>query len=189
MRLLLKIAVGLLVPVIVGWLAIPPLWAYWWARHKPNFRQAAVTRGDIISMINSTGTVQPVLNIQVGAFVSGPVGQVLGASTSTVPDTSKLSCSTPLLTKYMRFGKPNDPAQVKLLQTFLNSEMGAGIPISGFFGSQTVSAVKAFQVKYANIILAPWNVTDPTGYVYKTTEWKINEINCADLKAPFPVIN
>jgi hypothetical protein len=117
-----------------------------------------------------------------------PTGQVLGASTSTIPDTSKLSCSTALLTKYMRFGKPNDPAQVKLLQTFLNSEMGAGIQISGFFGSQTVSAVKAFQIKYANVILAPWNIKDPTGYVYKTTEWQINELNCSNLKAPFPVL-
>jgi HlyD family secretion protein len=102
MRLLLKIAVGLLVPVIVGWLAIPPLWAYWWARHKPNFRQAAVTRGDIISMINSTGTVQPVLNIQVGAFVSGPIQTVYVDFNAKVKKGQVLAEVDPLIYKAQR---------------------------------------------------------------------------------------
>ncbi len=124
-----------------------------------------------------------------GAIAGGPIGQVLGASTSTVPDTSKISCSAPLLTKYMRIGRPNDPAQVKLLQTFLNGEMGVSIPVSGFFGASTAQAVKAFQLKYASTILTPWGLSQPTGYVYKTTEWKINEINCSDLNTPFPTIN
>jgi hypothetical protein len=124
------------------------------------------------------------------AFNGGaPGGQVLGASTSTVPDTSTLSCSTALLTQYMRIGKPNNPAQVRLLQTFLNAEMGANLPITGFFGTMTDSVVRAFQTKYASDVLTPWGITSPTGYVYKTTEWKINEINCSNLNAPFPVLN
>jgi HlyD family secretion protein len=41
------------------------------------YRTAAVQRGDITSVVNSTGTVQPVLSVQVGAFVSGPVEKVL----------------------------------------------------------------------------------------------------------------
>jgi HlyD family secretion protein len=32
-----------------------------------------VTRGEVISVVNSTGTVQPVLSVQVGSFVSGPI--------------------------------------------------------------------------------------------------------------------
>ena len=68
MRLLVKVIVGVSVLGIVGWFAIPPLLAYWQAQHKPEFRQAAVTRGEIISVVNSTGTVQPVLNVQVGSL-------------------------------------------------------------------------------------------------------------------------
>ena len=37
------------------------------------FRTNAAKRGDIVAVVNSTGTVQPVLNVQVGSFVSGPV--------------------------------------------------------------------------------------------------------------------
>jgi HlyD family secretion protein len=40
------------------------------------FRTKTVHRGDIIQVVNSTGTVQPVLSVQVGAFVSGPIQKV-----------------------------------------------------------------------------------------------------------------
>ncbi len=40
------------------------------------FRTRPVQRGDVMVAVNSTGTVQPVLSVQVGAFVSGPVQKV-----------------------------------------------------------------------------------------------------------------
>jgi HlyD family secretion protein len=40
------------------------------------FRTRPVNRGDVMLAVNSTGTVQPVLSVQVGAFVSGPVQAV-----------------------------------------------------------------------------------------------------------------
>lgn len=125
----------------------------------------------------------------LGASTSnvGSNGQVLGSSTSTVDNGA--SCdSTLLLTKYLRRGKANDPAEVKKLQQFLNGEMGSGLPTTGFFGPLTEAAVKAFQAKYAADILAPWGITDPTGYVYKTTMWKINMIICASLNTPKPQV-
>jgi len=40
------------------------------------YRMKAVRRGDVTLVVNSTGTVQPVLSVQVGAFVSGPIQKV-----------------------------------------------------------------------------------------------------------------
>jgi HlyD family secretion protein len=40
------------------------------------YRTAKVRRGEIRSEVNSSGTVQPVLSVQVGAFVSGPIVEV-----------------------------------------------------------------------------------------------------------------
>ncbi|MGA2253326.1 MAG: efflux RND transporter periplasmic adaptor subunit [Thermoguttaceae bacterium] len=40
------------------------------------YRTKAVRRGDVNLVVNSTGTVQPVLSVQVGAFVSGPIKKV-----------------------------------------------------------------------------------------------------------------
>ncbi|HUO55814.1 MAG TPA: peptidoglycan-binding domain-containing protein [Candidatus Paceibacterota bacterium] len=113
-------------------------------------------------------------------------GKVLGASTSTTATSTPAACKA-LLTQYMREGKANDPAQVTLLQTFLSSN-GFTVPISGFFGPLTTTEVKAFQSAYAAEILAPWGITQPTGYVYKTTLHEINKLACPTLTVPFPTL-
>ncbi len=122
-------------------------------------------------------------------FPTAPVfgGQVLGASSSTTQSESGDSCSSDLLvTKYMRLGRVNDPEEVKKLQQFLNGEMGLTLPVDGFFGLSTDAAVRAFQEKYADEILAPWGITKPTGFVYLTTRHWINHIICASLDTPLP---
>ena len=104
-------------------------------------------------------------------------GQVLGASTQ--------GCSA-YLTTYMRRGEANDPAEVRKLQAFLNTIMGSGLPIDGIFGLSTEQAVNAFQLKYTSDVLAPWGIVEPTGYVYLTTQKKINELYCG-LAKQFPL--
>jgi HlyD family secretion protein len=50
-----------------------PAMDYWQQRSMPNWKTAEVARGDIVSVVNATGTVKPALQISVGAFVSGPI--------------------------------------------------------------------------------------------------------------------
>jgi HlyD family secretion protein len=102
MRLAIKVIVGLVVLGIASWLGIPPLLAYWEARNKPTFRQATVSRGEITSVVNSTGTVQPVLNVQVGSFVSGPVQTVYVDFNDRVKKDQILAEVDPLLFKAQR---------------------------------------------------------------------------------------
>ncbi len=104
-------------------------------------------------------------------------GQVLGAAT----DVCSLSIDT-----YMRKGYKNDPANVKILQNFLNGEMGSGLVVNGIFDSKTEDAVKAFQLKYKTDIMDPWHVTKPTGIVYKTTLRKIKNLMCPKTLLPIP---
>ncbi|MFA7193993.1 MAG: peptidoglycan-binding protein [Candidatus Paceibacterota bacterium] len=110
----------------------------------------------------------------LGAFTSGE-GEVLGATTEM--------CPVLYLTDYMKEGDANNPEQVTKLQTFLNTE-GFIVELTGFFGPKTTEAVKGFQSKYAAEILQPWvdagHVTEllPTGFVYKTTRAKINNLSC-----------
>ena len=73
MKFPIKTTVALLVLGVGGGVGYSPVRTWWKARNKPSFRQAEVTRGEIISVVNSTGTVQPVLRVQVGAVVSGPI--------------------------------------------------------------------------------------------------------------------
>jgi hypothetical protein len=114
-------------------------------------------------------------------------GLVLGAS------TDEPSCSVPLITTYMREHQANKKTEVTKLQNFLNKEMGSSLPVTGFFGPLTTKAVNDFQYKYKVEILEPWiafGLEDhiPTGYVYKTTRHKINQIACANLEEPAPLL-
>ncbi len=73
MKLLLKTAIILGMLAMGTYFAYAPVMAYWKSRNKVYFRTAEVERGEIISVVNSTGTIQPVLRVEVGSFVSGPI--------------------------------------------------------------------------------------------------------------------
>ena len=112
-------------------------------------------------------------------------GSVLGAST-TAQEVIAQECGV-YVRKYLRFGsKSNDKEQTIKVQTFLNKSMNANLPVTGFYGPQTVRAVKAFQLKYASEILTPWNIKAPTGIVYLTTANQINKIECPDKPTASP---
>ncbi len=118
-----------------------------------------------------------------GPIWTGTPGQVLGVST-TLPELPA-GCDA-LIHTYMRKGKKNDPAEVKLLQEFLNTHMQANLPVTGVFGPATDRAVRAFQQKYADEVLTPWGLNGPTGFVYRTTQRWVNLMHCKDLNIPMP---
>lgn len=127
-----------------------------------------------------------VLGISTTTGSTAPQGQVLGASTT---------CGF-YLTSYI---KPmsyknvnNSTAQVKLLQEFLNANLGTDLPVTGYYGPLSEAAVRQFQLKYSTEVLAPWvpyglpSSKTSTGYVYKTTQRWINMIECPELALPMP---
>jgi hypothetical protein len=111
-------------------------------------------------------------------------GEVLGAEDVVVPPPAPM-CDT-YLTAFIGAGKDNDPEQVKRLQSVLIESEGADIEENGEYDEKTLAAVHAFQTKYAEEILAPWNIEHSTGYVYLTTRKKVNELYCKSLKE-FPL--
>ncbi|MCB9816759.1 hypothetical protein H6786_05175 [Candidatus Nomurabacteria bacterium] len=106
-----------------------------------------------------------------------PAGEVLGVSTSL--------CE-PYLTEYLRYGALNDAGQVMKLQQFLNMELDRGLLVSGYFDLATEQAVRDFQIIHRDEVLTPWGLERDSGYVYYTTQKKINDMMCAGM-AIFPL--
>ena len=107
---------------------------------------------------------------------SVPVTPVTPSPTTTVvpvtiPSTSiSVPCALDIYpTKNIRFVAQNDPAQVVLLQKYLDTYENAGLPIDGTYSKQDVAAVIAWQEKYSSDILTPWNLTQGTGFIYITS--------------------
>lgn len=73
MRTLVKLSIALLLLIGVAGGAYLRVASWWRERNRPSWREEAVVRGDIKFVVNSTGTVKPVMSVQVGAFVSGPI--------------------------------------------------------------------------------------------------------------------
>jgi len=76
MRLAIRLLLVAVVLGVLGAVAIPSLQAYWKTRSAPNFRTAEVNKGTITSVVRSSGTIQPVLRVTIGTFVSGPLKEL-----------------------------------------------------------------------------------------------------------------
>src|SRR5262245_26307624 len=59
-----------------GWAASQQAARYLHERNRPEIVTEKITRGTITEVVNATGTVKPVLSIEVGAVVSGPIVQL-----------------------------------------------------------------------------------------------------------------
>jgi HlyD family secretion protein len=67
--------VGVVVALFAGAIAAgySPALEYWQKQNAPKWRTSEVSQGDIVSVVNSTGTIKPVLQVAIGSFVSGPI--------------------------------------------------------------------------------------------------------------------
>ncbi len=70
-RLILLLLLGML--IAGGWYAYPRLQEVVRKRNLPKFETEEVTRGTIRWGVQASGQIQPILKVQIGAFVSGPI--------------------------------------------------------------------------------------------------------------------
>jgi hypothetical protein len=149
---------------------------------------------------NAFGASDPSLcqYTSVSSGTSAP--PITTSSTSSLPvaTTTVISCSAQIYpTQSIKFGAKNNPAQVMLLQKYLNAYEHAQLSVDGVYSAQDVAAVIAWQEKYASDILTPWNITKGTGYIYITSLQKFKTLFLAQcdggvqssMTQPMPVMD
>ncbi|TVS15319.1 MAG: efflux RND transporter periplasmic adaptor subunit [Planctomycetaceae bacterium] len=97
MRLLVKSLIVLLVIGGIAAAAYRPAVDYWRHRNRPQWRTDQVVRGDLIAVVNATGQIQPVLSVQVGAFVSGPIVELPAEFNQEVKENDLLARIDPAI--------------------------------------------------------------------------------------------
>jgi len=94
-----------------------------------------------------------------------------------------IECSE-YITTFIYFGSENNnPNDVERLQSFLKDHEGfTDVQTTGVYDEMTFDAVKTFQSRYTDDVLGIWDTQESTGYVYYTTQKKINELYCENQK-------
>jgi len=130
------------------------------------------------------GLVIPVVQYYSnGTYIQGTrtddlIDLIGGGEPNVPPEFSNYVCKR-YLREYITFGGKNNPEEVKKLQQFLNEYEGEKLAVDGTYDTDDLEAVKRFQAKYLDQIMAPWGVYEPTGKVFRTTTAKINLLMCS----------
>ena len=107
-----------------------------------------------------------------------PIVQVVERRIPVKVERQEKVCQ-PYIIEKMSLTRVNDPEEVKKLKTFLYDHEGfETLKKDGVFNKNTDSAVRIFQNRYANDILVPAGLDQPSGNVYKYTIRKINALYC-----------
>lgn len=77
MKTIVKLLIGLGILGGIGYASYGPLMNYMEQRNKTQWRTQGVEQGEIIQAVNSTGKVEPIKRVSVGATVSGPIAELL----------------------------------------------------------------------------------------------------------------
>ena len=99
MKTLLRLSILFGVLVAVGAAGYRPAANYWAKRNRPIWRTAKVEQGNLVAVVNSTGTVKPKIEVTVGSFVSGPIQELYCEFNQEVKKGDLLAKIDPLICK------------------------------------------------------------------------------------------
>lgn len=134
--------------------------------------------GAVLLVPNSGASSFPNLNQNISTNQNQFIPTANAGKTFNSPiDGKELAC--PGFTGYLKKGSRG--GEVKLLQAFLNKSLGLKIPLTGYFGTMTESAVKQYQQRNKTTVMDPWGLKTPSGWFYQSTRFQANiDLTCSE---------
>lgn len=162
--------------------------AYMTASEDPTFTGASYQPFVAVSPFRlSSGMGTKIVYVKLLSLDGGLLlvsDEIVFDGNETIDTSDVLSCTATLyLTKPIRLGYKNNPADVRLLESFLNTYEQAGLVVDGVYSQQDFDTVVRWQEKNAKDILLPWGIAKGTGYIYTTSLAKIKQIHEAKCAA------
>jgi len=99
MKTLFKLLITVAILGGIGAAAYGPVVKYFEERNRPKWRTQSVVTGDISQTVNSTGKVQPIHRVSVGASVSGPISELFVDYNSKITEGQLMARIDPRLYK------------------------------------------------------------------------------------------
>lgn len=125
--------------------------------------------------VNYWKTVEPPVKTVAPLVLQTPADNII---TDKAPLLTANIPACAYLSDAMSLEKKNNPVEVIKLKLFLNEKEGAYLFENGVYDQKTFDAVSAFQEKYKNDILTPFQISETNGAVGILTLHKINELAC-----------
>lgn len=97
MKTLIKVLVVVGILAGLGYAAYGPVQRYFEEASRPKWRTQSVVFGEIVQSVNSTGKVEPVKRVSVGASVSGPISELFVDYNSKVTEGQLMARIDPRL--------------------------------------------------------------------------------------------
>jgi len=92
------------------------------APDAPGFRMAAISRGDLVLGVSSTGTLRPVATIQLGTQVSGQISEMLADYNQTVTQGQVVARIDPV---GFRIARDQAQAELEIAQASVEGQIAA----------------------------------------------------------------
>ncbi|MDP1560683.1 MAG: efflux RND transporter periplasmic adaptor subunit [Pirellulaceae bacterium] len=192
MSFLIKLTVFVLVVVGLGWAAYEPATSYLRERNKPKWEFAKVIRGDATRIINSTGKIEPVLKVAIGAFVSGPIVELHVDFNDEVTEGELLAKVDPLLyqaavdrDEASFLAREADVERVKAQLKLAENNLKRGVDLQEkdkrYLSIREMDGLRAdYKVQEANLKVAEASVKQATAQLNNS---KTN-LNYCDIRSP-----
>lgn len=165
----------------------------------PTYQTATIARGGITQAVTATGTLNPVLNVQVGSQISGNIQKLFADFNSPVKAGQVIAQLDPAIYQAavhqaegelssaeagLELARLNEKRQRELAEKKINTQSEFDTAVAALHQAQSMVAIKRAQLERANVDLNRCTITAPIDGIVISRAVDVGQTVAASLQAP-----